>query len=695
MKLLGKTCLSISTILFLTCLSSQGIAQTGQDSIRAFNWKGLSLSMTPDQMVNALEGDGYTQLRVTEGKKKKSIYQRKTEDASNKVQYVEKNGALTSFNFSEIRAGGKKNFLSAEAANSTLSSIKSKLDIDDSFCTSGVKGGGKCIGQNGSATHSNRFNVNVTTKVTKIALTSTPISQAVIDANSQLASRLASAYSCFGTTDIASVKEIYECMDSASKELDELAKAKKINRLDHMPVYLGSPTTPCWRLSNFYKRGLSFLRSDSDTGPIPSCETFAAVIKLSAGSSAFWSECVNEDESDGFIKSCIDSVNPSYFKMVDTRLPTCREYQMAYQSGVVAAKDKGINASAVTPPECERVIAFAKSLRTPLHEALQACAGYDPDSALEHVSQCITSELELSQLGTCQHVQLRYRRKVMRSNYGYLPDTYRPIACDQTKDILARAKIVQEKMRIAQEKKVRELRENRVKAEKERDEAKKRIQKEMAEEYADTPQAVASRTSKLEKELKAIGKVEFKCKATADGDFYCPPTLEEMRLAMMRYHAGSTGRVINGHMTHGDLNEAPRRAIDAIGGFGLFNKYIGVELHYGEPQLIRACKRSDLLYDCYFALPLNYELDQKTIFKQEGNLYNNARDKNLVTHRLEEWFLKRIDYSYYFWIGKDGLWHAKETEEQARKDQLVRDQREREAQQAKAAGDALLEALSR
>jgi len=635
--------------------------------------------MTPDQMVKVLEGDGYTQFRVTEGKKKKSIYQRKTEGASNKVQFVERNEVLTSLNFSEIRAGGKKNLLSTEAANSTLSSIKSKLDIDDSFCTTGVKGGGKCIGQNDTATHTNRFNVNVTTKATKIALTSTPIPQAVIDANSQLASGLASAYGCLGTTDITSVKEIYDCIDLSSKELEELAKAKKINRSKHMPVYLSNPTTPCWRLSDYYRRGLSFLQNDSDTAPIPSCETFAAVIEQYFGSLPFWSGCINEDGSDEILKSCIDSVNPSYFKLVDTRLPTCKEYQMAYQLGVVAAKDKRKNASAVIPPDCERVITFAKSLRTPLSEELQACAGYDPENAPEHILKCITSDYDLSQLGTCQHVQLRYRRKVIRSNYGYLPDTYRPIACDQTKGILARAKDVREKMRIAHEKKIKELRENRIKAEKARDEAKETIQKEMAEKYADTPQAVASRTSKLEKEIKTIGKVEFKCKATADDDFYCPPTLEEMRLAMMRYHARFVGRVINGHMAHGDLNKAARQYLPSVIAS---YKYMGAELHYEDPHLIRSCKRNDLLYDCYFALPLNYELDQKTVFRQEGNLSNNLRDKGRVDHHLETYFLKRIDYSYYFWIAKDNLWHAKETEEQARKDQLVLEQRIEEAEQA-------------
>ena len=136
MKPLKITCLSILTILSLTCLSSQVIAQAGQEPIRAFYWEGLSLSLTPDQMVKALEGDGYTQTRVTEGKKKISFYQKKTETGSNKVQIIEKNGTLIKLIFSELRAGGKKNSLSPDAADSTLSSIKAKLGIDDSFCTS-------------------------------------------------------------------------------------------------------------------------------------------------------------------------------------------------------------------------------------------------------------------------------------------------------------------------------------------------------------------------------------------------------------------------------------------------------------------------------------------------------------------------------------------------------------------------------
>jgi len=654
MKLLKRTSLSILTILFLTCLSSQEIAQAGQDSIRAFNWEGLSLSLTSDQMVSALEADGYTQLRVTEGKKKISSYQRKTKGALNKVQIIEKNGVLTKISFSERRVGGKKNLLSTEAADSILESIKAKLGIDDSFCTPGTKGGGRCLGQTGTATHANEFNVNVTRRVTKIALTSKPISQAVMDANTQKASGLASAYGCLGTIDINSVKEIYECIDSVSKELEVLDKAKKINRSKHMPVYLSSPTTPCWQLSNFYKRGLSFLKSDSDIGPIPNCATFAAVIKLAAGSPPFWSGCMNEDKSDEFLKSCIDGVNPTYFKLVNQRIPSCKEYQLAYQRGIVASQDTAINVSAVTPPECEHVIAFAKSFREPLTEELLVCAGYDPDNAREHISKCITTDRDLWLLNTCGHVQAIYRRKIIQSNYGYLPDNYRPITCDQTKDLIAKADTVRVRLKeeAAEERRLAILRrENEENIRKgymseEAKEALRKAKKRAEKRYGETPEKEATRTSKLEKEIKANGgNIKLACKALGRKNIFCPPTLEEIRLAMMRNHAKIANmRMIDGHMLHGSL----------IGAKG--------ELNYREPKLLRECRilkryigrqrnnQYTSSYDCFFVLQI------------KGNVYTVS-----VSGQLR--YVKRYDYDYNFRIGEDGLWQAEGTAWQRQKDQ--------------------------
>ena len=98
----------ICSITLTACLAEAGgsfpnSAQAQQNSIRAFSWEGLSLNLTLDQMVNTLVGSGYTQLRVTEGRKKNSIYQRKTATGSNKVQFIEKNSALIKLIFSEIR----------------------------------------------------------------------------------------------------------------------------------------------------------------------------------------------------------------------------------------------------------------------------------------------------------------------------------------------------------------------------------------------------------------------------------------------------------------------------------------------------------------------------------------------------------------------------------------------------------------
>ena len=657
MKLLKRTSLLILTILFLACSSIQGIAHAGQDSIRTFSWEGLSLSMTPNQMVEALENDGYTMFRVTEGKKKISNYKRKTGTGSNKVQFIEKNGALIKLIFSDTRAGGKKNSLSSEAADSTLESIKRKLGIDDSSCTPAARGGGKCIGQPGSATHDNSYGVNVSPRALKITLTSKPIAQALIESNKEMADGLASAYGCLGTIDITSVKEIYECIDLSLKELEVLNKAKKINRTKHMAVYLSSRTTPCWQLSNFYKRGLSFSQNDSDSVSIPDCETFAAVIKLAAGSPPFWSGCLNEDESDEFLKSCIDGVDPTYFKFVDTRLPTCKEYQLAYQRGIVASQDTVINVSDLTPPECEHIITFAKSLRKALDEELLACAGYDPDNAKEHISKCITSDLELSQLVNCASVQVLYRGKVMRSNYNILPGTYRPIACEETKDFLANAKSIRERLHAERAARLKEMREFKI-AEIEGARKKREMMfKKMAEKYNDTPQRAATRTSMLEIEIKINGGII--------NNNYGPPTLEEIRLAMMRNHSKRTSfRMVDGHMTHGNLTARSNKEYASISMMGIPPKYLGVELHYGEPNLLRSCVGNRGNYNCYFELPLKTVEDMRTN-DQSGPV-------NTMGYRTLR-FIKRKEFSYNFWIAKDSLWHAERTDAQKQKDQIVLD----------------------
>ncbi len=57
-------------------------------------------------------------------------------------------------------------------------------------------------------------------------------------------------------------------------------------------------------------------------------------------------------------------------------------------------------------------------------------------------------------------------------------------------------------------------------------------------------------------------------------------------------------------------------------------------------------------------------------------------------------FIKRRDFSYNFWIAKDGFRHAGRTEAQIQKDQREIDRRNEAARQAKEAGEATLDALS-
>jgi hypothetical protein len=155
------------------------------------------------------------------------------------------------------------------------------------------------------------------------------------------------------------------------------------------------------------------------------------------------------------------------------------------------------------------------------------------------------------------------------------------------------------------------------------------------ERYGDTPKRAATRTSKLEKEIKANGgNIKLACKALGRKNIFCPPTLEEIRLAMMRNHAKSKNmKMIDGHMLHGHLNVAL------------------VTLTYGEPKLLRDCRtRNRSTYDCFFVLQI------------KDNAYYVS-----VSGQLR--YIKRYDYDYNFRIGEDGLWRSERTAWQRQKDQ--------------------------
>ncbi len=83
--------------------------------------------------------------------------------------------------------------------------------------------------------------------------------------------------------------------------------------------------------------------------------------------------------------------------------------------------------------------------------------------------------------------------------------------------------------------------------------------------------------------------------------------------------------------------------------------------------MLRVCSRTGSSYDCFFTLALRHYVDKRTI--QESG-YTVSVSKQLK-------FKRRKDFSYYFLIAKDGLWHAKATEIQIAKDQkMIADQEE-------------------
>jgi hypothetical protein len=160
-------------------------------------------------------------------------------------------------------------------------------------------------------------------------------------------------------------------------------------------------------------------------------------------------------------------------------------------------------------------------------------------------------------------------------------------------------------------------------------------------------------------------EIEIKINGGIINNNYGPPTLEEIRLAMMRNHSKRTSfRMVDGHMTHGNLTARSNKEYASISMMGIPSKYLGVELHYGEPNLLRDCVGNRGNYDCYFELPLKTVEDMRT-----NDQSGPVNTKGYGTLR----FIKREEFSYNFWIAKDSLWHAERTDAQKQKDQIVLD----------------------
>jgi len=652
-------------LLFLASASSLGIAQPDQDIFTAFVWEGLSLSMTAAQMESALESQGYTVLTVNEGRqmtKRVALYQRKTATAVNKVQFTEKNGILTKFSFSEVRLGGAKNLLTTQATDEIYGRIKAGLDIQPAACRPGARGGGVCNAQPASPTHSNLLSVSVNQRSLKILLSSNPLPEATVRGNQELASGLEAAYSCFATAGMASVRELYDCIQSSSNRLDKLPPQGRGST--HRPIQLDYPTLSCAEVADYCAKGLAFV--GRDTSLIPGCGVLAAVIERGTGRPIYWAACIDPRDDADFFKNCVGGYTPSLISPDRLQVASCAEIQKSYKVGVLRAQPNK-KLSDVAVPDCDYVLAQAKSWRKNLPETLMACEGYDPDHTADHLMQCLSTERDFLHLKDCRGVQLAYERKVTLAN-GYKPDDFYALPCEQAEPLLAKAEQFREKRRKEAEELARQLAEARTRAAKAQKDHINSVKQEMASKYADTPEGVASRTSAMEKKIRAGGgAAPTSCGSPRVDSLYCPPTAEEVRLAMMRRHARKTGfRIVNGHLLHGKQPTAATLLL-AIGGQA-GKAMLGLELHYSEAILVYECDRRTKHYECRFRLPVKTNYDKLTKMYMDDLTSGSGFNFNDFMFNLMDSTIAVEHHSYKFRLDNAGLWRAEPTIEQQLED---------------------------
>jgi len=664
MKALKRAVCPLLLLLLLASSISPGITQPDQVTFTAFSWEGLSLDMTPAQMTSALESQGYTALPARDNPqntKRVSAYNRKTATASNKVQITEKEGVLTKFSFSEVRVGGAKNFLTVEAADEIYGRIKAGLHLQPASCRPGAKGGGICNARPASATHSNLLSVSVTQRSVKITLSSLPLAAATITANEQIASGLDAAYACFATADMASMREVHDCIQSSSNKLDKLPLQSRTQTAQ--AIRLDYPTLSCANVADYCEKGLSFV--GRDTSLIPDCKLIAAVIERASSKPPHWAPCIDPRDDDAFFKDCVAGYSPSLVNPNRQQVASCVEVQKSYKVGVLRAQpDKKL--SDVPAPDCDYVLAQTIRWRK-VPETLKACLGYDPDNTAEHLMQCVSSERDFIRLKDCRGVQLAYEQRVRLAN-GYKPDDFYPLPCDQAEPLLAKAEQLREKRRKEAEEFARRMAEAKAIAEQARKDHVNGVQQAMKKKYADTPEGAASRTSALEKKIRGQGgAAPTSCDSPRVDGFYCPPTEEEVRLAMMRRHVQKTGlKMVNGHLLHGKLATGATVFL-AMGGHP-GKAMIGLELHYNEAKLIYECDRRTKHYECRFRLPFKTNYDELTQMYMDGLTSGSPFNVADFMFNLMDSTAATEDHAYKFRLDRDGLWRAEPTIEQELKD---------------------------
>ncbi len=685
----------IIVLFFLSIISPQiSAASPSNETLLEFEWQGLSLKLSAPELHTKLKDDGYNLSKTQDfqGKNKtSSSYTHKTDTGTYQVKFLERDDKILKITFSEKRAG-KKNTLNEQEVADLYNSLQQALGIDKSNCKAGRTGGGTCKENSESSSHKNEASFKVSSRSSSITISSRPIDPSTIAQNDAFVAALKPAYSCYSDVDINDKNALYQCIQKSVRIFTDLRGQKPPISASHRVIRLDYPTLTCSELSGFFNISRFYavthyanqkeyqslyygkMRSAANRNtkaenpvqgdaPIPDCSTFAEVIELGAGKPAYWSQCMGDSDDEDFFYKCVSGVSPMLVRNIRLALPPCAELQRAYQNGVSGAQAARTDARQVAVADCNTILTTAKKARGPLPDYLQACDDYNPQQSAQHLQACVTSDIELLRLTDCQGVRSAYERKLIMAN-GYRPDNYVPIPCDQAAPILAKAEAARERKRIEAEQRAIAIAEHQRKMAQAQREYIERINASMAAKYADTPEGIAARTSALEKQIKASGgNIPTSCSSHNYSDIYCPPTSEEVRLAMMRRHVRKSGfDQINGHLLHGQ-QDSILTLLFAMGGQPGRGS-LGLELHYEDATLLNTCQRDARQFRCLFQLPIKFRYDELTQISMNSFTGGSAFNFNDLLFALMDSAGETEDYYFIFRLNPSGLWQAEPTIEQ-------------------------------
>jgi hypothetical protein len=688
----GLNMFRISLVFWLFVLQSNIVyAELTREKLIEYSIEGVSLSATPEALESRLLKDGYELTQAPRNKKK---YIKSTDTET--IQVTTQQVAGTVFRLNVITKKLKPKRLTAAEAERAFEKVKKDLEFDDSDCKVKSRKGfasGKCEAKWNTVEYENTARVIVTRNSYQVLLRSRPFPASRVEETRRFLESAHKAFACFKSVDVNSAESVYSCLQKRERIVTEhelvpfgsnlkllnfsrkcsdftinyalsLRYAESEYESDNTFRDIEEKWWHEYHARQIKKRqereygGVDVPPDENEKNGIPSCDVFAKVVELATGKLPTWSQCTSYRDDAEFFRHCLEGMRPSLTAQGGRSLVSCEALQRDFKWGTnAAASSRGFRPRV---PECDFVMEVAKAWRKELPPYLTGCVGYSPDSVGEHLKACISSKAELYSISSCDQVRSRYEDHLFKVN-GRLPPEYIPITCKQAEPVLAQAEQVREAKRVEAEKRAQAMRAHQRKLAEMQKQQRAEQMRIAQQRYADTPEAVASRTSDLEKEIRKVGHVERTCHKQDISDLYCPPTKEEMRLAIMRRHAKKSGfKMINGHMLHGSLNN--NILLQIAGGYSL-----GFELNYHDVELY-SCSRDRDRYICYFSLPVSFNYDPLTKLSMDQWVGDSPFNFNDMMFSLMDNAAAGEEFSYIFMISDAGLWYATPTTQQLLQD---------------------------